>query len=95
MKPIVRIYTKNKKELNYFLKLFYDNQINYDIDDGYWQRSFDNPIEMSDIVSAFIDNKFNFSSCNMWICIDNGVFINITSDNYNSFIKYLFERFPY
>lgn len=95
MKPIVRIYTKNKEELNCFLKLFYNNQVDYNSDEGYWQKSFDNPIELSDISAAFIDNKFKYASCNMWICIDRGVFINITDDNCDSFIKYLFERFPY
>lgn len=95
MKPIVRIYTKKIEELNYFLKLFYSQEYNYNIDDCFWEVSFDNPVQISDIASAFIDNKDSFPMCNMWVSLDSGVFINITKDNCNSFIKYLFERYPY
>lgn len=95
MKPIVRIYTKNIEELKYFLKLFYSQDYDLNITEGFWQLSFDNPVQMSDIATAFVDNKESFPSCNMWISIDKGVFINITKDNCDSFIKYLFERYPY
>lgn len=95
MKPIVRIYTKKIEELNKFLKLFYYEEYNFDINEVFWESTFDNPTEISDIAAAFVDNKDSFPSCSMWISLDSGVFIYINQDNCNSFIKYLFERYPY
>ena len=31
----------------------------------------------------------------MWISLDKGVYINVTTDNADSLIKYLYERYPY
>ena len=95
MKSIVRIYTNNKEELEIFLGAFYSNVFNSISEKGYWEKEFDNPIEISDIVGAFIDNKNELPSCNLWVSLDYGVFINITNDNCDSFIKYLYERYPY
>ena len=50
---------------------------------------------MADIIAAFIDNKECFLNTNLWVSIDSGVFINIKEDNYNYFIQYLYERYPY
>ena len=61
--------------------------------DFFWEISYDNPIDMIELVSCFIDNKDKFQM-NLWISIDNGVFINITDDNLDSIIKYIYERFP-
>ena len=56
--------------------------------------SFENPIEMSDILSAIIDNndKYNISA---WINLDNDLYFKVTQYNLNDIIKYLFERYPY
>ena len=45
-------------------------------------------------IGTYIDNSEDFS-LNMWICIDKDVYINITEDNGDNIIKYLYERFPY
>ena len=85
--------SKKKNEINKFLSMFYET--NFDIPDELtWKKEYKNPIEVSDIIGAFIDNidLFNFR---MWLCLDKDVFINITSQNGNEVIKYLFERFPY
>ena len=31
----------------------------------------------------------------MWVSLDSGVFIKVTSDNADELIRYLYERFPY
>ena len=85
--------SKKKKEINKFLSMFYET--NMEIPENLnWQHEYKNPIEASDIIGAYIDNidLFNFR---MWLCLDKDVFINITSQNGNEVIKYLFERFPY
>ena len=55
---------------------------------------FENPVEMADIVGTFIENKDDFQ-INLWLCIDEDVLINVTSNNVDEIIKYLYERFPY
>ena len=64
----------------------YDNTI--------WEKDYQNPIEISDIIGAFIDNIENFDIY-LWICLDKDVFINVNETNANDLIKYLFERYPY
>lgn len=89
----VKLRSKKKNEINRFLSSFYNT--NLDIPDNLtWQKEYKNPIEISDIIGAYIDN-FDMFSLKMWICLDKNVYINITDYNGNDVIKYLFERFPY
>lgn len=85
--------SKKKNEINKFLSMFYETNMNIP-NELTWKKEYINPIESIDIIGAYIDNidLFNFR---MWICLDKDVFINITSQNGNEVIKYLFERFPY
>ncbi len=92
MKAEVNLYTTKKGEINKFLNKFYNTEEN--INSLKWEKKFDNPVEIADIVGVFIDNKDQFQ-INMWISLDEGTFINITESNADSVIKYLFERFPY
>lgn len=94
MNSIVKLYSNKSGEISNFLNSFFSNKIEL-TDSLYWEKIFPNPIEIADIVAAFVDNKPKFSNTNMWISIDVGVFINIREDNYNLFIQYLFERYPY
>lgn len=94
MNALVTLYTKNKDELSNFLSEYYSTEITIS-DKTEWKNEYQNPIEIVEIVSTFIDNKEKYKSTNMFVSIDVGVYINIQEDNYNSFIKYLFERFPY
>ena len=59
-----------------------------------WQKDYDNPVEMADIIGVFIDNK-DLYNINMWISIDKNILINVTKNNVNDLICYLYERFPY
>lgn len=95
MNSIVRIYSTNADLLLSFLNSFYPYTIKNLPDKNYWQKEYYNPVEIADITAAFIDNSEKYRSCSLWVSLDANAFINITSSNYNSFIKYLFERYPY
>ena len=89
----VKFQSNKKGELNRFLSEFYDT--NLDIQDQvYWEKEYKNPIEISDIIGAYIDNIENFD-IKLWICLDKDVYININENNADNVIKYLFERYPY
>ncbi len=90
----LKLYSTNTNEIAQFLKLFYSKSIQLS-NPLYWEKVYSNPLEMSDIISAFIDNNEYFPNTNMWVSIDKDVFINIKDDNYNYFIQYLYERYPY
>ena len=49
---------------------------------------------MIDIISCFIDNNDKFDM-NLWISLDENVFILINEKNINSIIKYIYERYPW
>lgn len=92
MKGIVNLYSKTPGEIKKFLTLFYSTEINL-TQELFWENSYENPIDMIEIVSCFIDNNDKFK-INIWISIDSGIFINVTSDNLDNIIKYIYQRFP-
>ena len=59
-----------------------------------WEKNYENPIEIAEFIGTFIDNKEKYK-INMWISLDKGIFINVTENNANEIIKYLYERYPY
>ncbi len=89
----VKLRSKRKNEINDFLSKFYNTNMNIP-DSLTWQQQYKNPIEISDIIGAFIDNFGSFD-IKMWVCLDKNVFIKIDDSNGNDVIRYLFERFPY
>ena len=92
MKGIINLYSETAGEIKKFLELFYSKNIGIP-NDLFWENSYDNPIDMIELISCFIDNREKFK-INLWISLDDGVFINITEDNLDSIIKYIYERFP-
>ena len=95
MNTTVNFYSKKFGEISRFLHNFYDDNFYYAKDDSLkWQNSYDNPIEISDIIGVFIDNNDKYD-INMWISLDDNIFINVTSSNSDKIIRYLFERYPY
>ena len=48
---------------------------------------------MIELVSCFMDNKDKFK-INLWISFDEGVFVNVTDNNLENIIKYIYARFP-
>ena len=55
---------------------------------------YKNPVEMADIIGVFIENKEAFK-INMWVSLDENVLINVSENNADKLIRYLYERFPY
>ena len=89
----VILYSMKSDEIKKFLSSYYDENIDTDNKKN-WDIEYENPIEMVDIIGAFIDNNDKFD-INMWLCLDYGIFININETNSEKIIKYLFERYPY
>ena len=93
METIVKLYSTHKNEINRFLNSFFANN-NYDHSVLEWQKKYQNPVEVVDIIGTFIENNDKFK-INMWISLDKDIFIKISEFNANDIIKYLFERYPY
>lgn len=94
MNTIVNLYSIKAGEIRRFLDSFYGNK-NFTLENELkWEKRYDNPIEISDIIGIFIDNNDKYD-INMWISLDENVFINVTSFNSDKIIRYLFERYPY
>ncbi len=88
----VNLFSENSKELEKFLSSFYNSS--FDINNSNWQHKYENPIELTEIIGAFIDNLEDFKIV-MWISLDKGIYINVTNENADKLIKYLYERYPY
>lgn len=89
----VNLFSDKKGELNRFLSNFYNTNLELE-NNLQWKKEYANPIEIAEIIGTFIDNSDDYL-LNMWVCIDKDVFINITSENGDKFIRYLYERYPY
>lgn len=91
MGVIVNLYSKNDNDIYRFLKSYNKQKISKVFE---WKKEYKNPIEIADIIGVFIDNNENYD-INMWISLDRDFFINVTDNNANQIIRYLFERYPY
>lgn len=93
MGSIVDLYSSRRNDISIFLNNFYNNNVCNE-KAMKWEKTFDNPIEMADIIGVFVDNNDKYS-INMWISLDDGFFLNVSDNNVNQIIKYLYERYPY
>lgn len=96
MEVIVRLYSNKREEISKFLNKFFktnNNQSQY-LNLLEWEKKYQNPVEITEIIGTFIDNNDKYS-INMWISLDSGIFININDNNADSVIRYIFERYPY
>ncbi len=93
MRTIINLYSDKKGEINKFLSHFYNTNLNIE-NSLKWEKQFNNPIEMVELIGTFIDNKEDYK-INMWVSLDKDLFINVTEHNVNDIIKYLYERYPY
>lgn len=91
MSVVVNLYSKNNKEISKFLNSYNQDNVGNTLE---WKREFKNPIELADIIGVFIDNCENYDMT-MWISLDKDFFINVTDNNADQIIRYLFERYPY
>lgn len=94
MNAIVKLYSDKSGEIFRFLNHFQKESLEKLENHLLWQREYENPIEIADIIGAFIENKEEYKM-NMWISLDKDLFINITQNNANDVIRYLYERYPY
>lgn len=93
MSVIVNLYSKKDSEISRFLNSYNKEDIqNKSLLE--WKKEFKNPIEIADIIGVFIDNNKDYD-INMWISLDKDFFINVTDNNADQIIRYLFERYPY
>ena len=93
MKTFIKLYSSVNGEIKRFLENFFKkNEIDFFLLE--WQEDFENPIEMANMIGVFIDNSDKYR-INMWISLDKDVLINVTKNNVNDLIRYLYERYPY
>ena len=93
MSVCVNLYSKKENEIYRFLNSYNKNELQ-DKSVLEWSKTFENPIEIADIIGVFIDNNEKYD-INMWVSLDENFFINISNHNADKIIRYLFERYPY
>lgn len=93
MNAIVRLYSDKIGEISNFLNKFSKNKFAIK-DELLWQKEYENPLEIADIIAALIENQDDYK-INMWVSLDKDLFINITTHNADNVIRYLYERYPY
>ena len=89
----VNLFRENSNELEKFLSSFYNSSFNL-YNSLTWEHQYNNPIEIAEIIGTYIDNSDEFKII-MWVCLDKGIYINVSDVNANGLIKYLYERYPY
>ena len=89
----VNLYSTKEGEIEKFLTSFYNKKIELD-NSLKWNKYFENPIEMNDLIGTFIENNDKYT-INMWISLDQGIYINVTEHNADKIIRYIYERYPY
>lgn len=98
MKTFIKLYSDKEGEIFRFLEHYYSTSKENLLPSSYslleWKKIFENPIEMADMIGVFIDNKDDYK-INMWICLDKDILINVSDNNVDDIIRYLYERFPY
>jgi len=92
MKPTINFYSEKNGEIKKFLDLYYSKNLFLE-NDLVYNQEFENPVDMIEIISCFIDNNHRFQ-INLWISLDNNVYICVTDNNIDNIIKYIYERYP-
>ena len=93
MKTFLKLYSNENGEIERFLEKFFERK---EVGNSLleWEQYFDNPVEMANMIGVFIDNADNYK-INMWVCLDEDILINVTKNNVDELIRYLYERYPY
>ena len=97
MESIIMLYSDTENEINRFLKSFFSKKDNQIIEKNNlleWQKKYQNPLEIVDMIGTFIENNDQYK-INMWISLDKDVFINVTDQNADKLIRYIYERYPW
>lgn len=90
LKPKISLYCEDNEILSSFLNKYYNKNFKNTMED----ISFDNPIELVDLISIIVDNNDKYP-ISAWINLDEDIYIKVTNSNANDIIKYLYERYPY
>lgn len=95
MDSIVRLYSNEENEINRFLSSFF-NKSNFIETNSIleWQKKYQNPLEIVDMIGTFIENNDKFK-INMWVSLDTDTFINVTDEIADKLIRYIYERYPW
>lgn len=93
MKTTLNFYSEKNGEIKKFLEQYYSKNLNLK-NNLICKIEYDNPVEMIDLISCFVDNKQKFN-INLWLCLDEDVYICVSDNNINNLIKYIYERYPY
>lgn len=94
MKTFIKLFSDKDGEIYRFLSSFYlltNSKYNSLLE---YEEYFDNPVDIANMIGVLIDNIDDFK-INIWVCLDKDVLINVTKNNADSLIRYLYERFPY
>lgn len=95
---IVKLYSNTENEINRFLKSFYAKTVLNDTPEKEnileWQKKYQNPLEIVDMIGTFVENNDKYQ-INMWVSLDKDVYINITNQNADDLIRYIYERYPW
>ena len=59
MVATVNIYSNKKGELNKFLSHFYNTDLDIE-NELKWEKKYENPIELAEIIGIYIDNSENY-----------------------------------
>ena len=89
----ISIFSNKKGEINRFLSNYYNTSDLGIKDKLSWQKSYKNPIEMTDLIGIFIENSDTFK-ISLWVCLDSDVYIRVSDRNADKLIRYIFERYP-
>ena len=89
----VRLQSKRIGEINKFLSKYYDTDLEI-YEKLKWEKTYENPIEMTDIIGVYAENLDSFD-IKMWINLDKDIYIKISPKNADEIIRYIFERYPY
>lgn len=88
----INIFSDKKGEINRFLSSYYNT--NLEISNKLiWHKSYRNPVEMTDLIGVFIENRDSFN-ISLWVCLDQDVYIRVSDRNADKLIRYIYQRYP-
>lgn len=92
MSITISLWSTEQREIQRFLKSFYQKNIKIEEYSRSWSEEFYNPLDSIDIISALMDNNYKYEIV-MYIHMENGYLHKITTNNYNDIIKDIIELF--
>jgi len=88
----VNLLSENEGILKSFLDTYYEKDCKIDNDVSEWINIFNKPLEAIELISSVVDNSDSFD-INLKICMDAGIFVEVTQQNVNDIIKFMLFRY--